>query len=204
MKTASLTLASASCFSACLASTKGLNQIVTPDVQPKNLLSLSMQYQHPAVGNASEAQMELGLSDRFEVAYFQGLKPGIGLLASELGLIQSKHWLLSTGFVNLSTEGDAPQPFLEGGYYTDRQHWVLGEQREGGQQRLLAGYYYSVNPKVAVQVDGMGGPDNFTTFGVTLSPNSALSINPALYMANSSDHKVYPYLVVAYSMPWKL
>ena len=64
--------------------TKGLNQIVTPDIQPTGMLSLSVQAQHSAIGNDLQAQYELGLSKTFEVAVFQGLKPGIFLLATEL------------------------------------------------------------------------------------------------------------------------
>src|SRR5579862_9591466 len=98
------------------ATTKGLNQIVTPDIQPFGQLSISYQMQQANIGNPYQIQYEYGITPRFEAAVFQGLDPGIQYLATEYGIIQNPNWLLSTGFLGWSSRGDAPQPFLEGGW----------------------------------------------------------------------------------------
>ena len=186
---------------AAFATTKGLNQIVTPDIQGAGSLSLSAQIQHQMIGNSEQIQYELGLSKNFEVAAFQGLKPGTFSVAAELGLVQTDTFLVSTGFLGWSSEGDLPQMFLEGGYYKGRYKAVGGVQRAPGHQNLtILGASYQLNSTIALQSDFLSGNNNFTTFGFTFSPNARLSINPALYMANSSDHKLYPYMVVSYTI----
>jgi hypothetical protein len=63
-----------SCFyftlpmASALATTKGLSQIVTPDVQPQGDLSLSFQWQGKEIANPYEFQAELGITRSFEVA----------------------------------------------------------------------------------------------------------------------------------------
>lgn len=99
-----------------LATTKGLNQIVTPDVQPRGTLSISFQQVDPNIANRYEAQLELGLTSRLEVAVFQGFSPDEQIFNAEYGIVQRKDVLLSAGFANYSTKGTAPQPYLEGGY----------------------------------------------------------------------------------------
>lgn len=196
---APLVLCLASTVSA--ATTKGLNQIVTPDVQPVGQLSLSLQFQHQILGNSEQAQYELGLTKRFELAASQGFKPGEGILSSELGLVQTEHYLLSTGFLGWGTEGDRPTPFLEGGYSYGAYRAVAGLQRTpDGQNTAILGCGYQASKSIVVQADYLSGTSNFTTLGFSFSPNSSLSINPAIYMANSSDHRLYPYLVISYTV----
>jgi hypothetical protein len=62
-------LATASSF----ATTKGLNQIVTPDLQGEGDFSLSLQIQDKRIGNPYEIQNELGLTKWLEVAVFNHL-----------------------------------------------------------------------------------------------------------------------------------
>src|ERR1043166_923964 len=57
------------------ATTKGLSQIVTPELQAPGDLSLSFQAQSEFIGNPYELQAEMGLTDRAEFAVFRGLKP---------------------------------------------------------------------------------------------------------------------------------
>src|SRR6516164_5222045 len=111
-----------------LATTKGLNQIVTPDVQPEGDFSLSFQWQSKQIANPYQFQAELGLTKFFEVAVFQGIQPEETIFGTELGLIQKDPYLLSVGFLNWSTNGEAPQPFLEGGYYTEHHKLIAGMQ----------------------------------------------------------------------------
>ncbi|HEU0209588.1 MAG TPA: hypothetical protein VFQ78_11495, partial [Candidatus Udaeobacter sp.] len=57
------------------ATTKGLSQIVTPDLQPEGDLSLSLQIQDKRIANPYELQAELGLTKWAEVAVFRGFQP---------------------------------------------------------------------------------------------------------------------------------
>ena len=186
------------------ATTKGLNQIVTPDIQPLGQLSLSLQYQHPLIGNSFQTQQELGITKNFEIATFQGYKPGEQIMAAEIGLVQQKHVLLSTGFVNWSTRGNAPQTFLEGGYYSGNAKLVAGVQRTGNRTLGVIGGAYQANALVLIQVDYLSGRDNFATAGFTYSITKNLSFNPAMYVANAAHHRVYPYGVLSWTVTaWK-
>jgi len=55
------------------ATTKGLSQIVTPDLQPAGDLSLSFQVQSLHMANPYELQAELGLTKFAEIAVFKAL-----------------------------------------------------------------------------------------------------------------------------------
>ena len=111
------------------ATTKGLNQIVTPDVQPFGILSVSFQQQDPSIANRYEVQAELGITRRFEVAAFQGYSPPEQVVNAEYALLQNgpnQPYLLSAGFFNWTTQGSAPQPYVEGGYYKGNTQLMLG------------------------------------------------------------------------------
>ena len=184
--------------------TKGLNQIVTPDIQIPGQFSMSLQYQNPAIGNSLMDQLELGITKNFEVALFNGFKPGTQYVAMELGLIQSNDWLLSTGYLNWSTRGGPPQPFLEGGYYKGNTHLMAGAQRVGNQTLAIAGASYQLTGNFQLMSDFISGRANFSTFGFTYNITKALSINPALYVSNGPGHKLYPYAVLTWTVTaWK-
>jgi hypothetical protein len=108
------------------ATTKGLNQIVTPDVQPEGELSVSFQQADPSIANRLQAQLEYGFSKRFEVAIFQGFAPDEEVLNAEYGIIQHKDFLLSTGFANWTSKGVAAQPYLEAGYIKGNSYAMAG------------------------------------------------------------------------------
>jgi len=105
---------------AALATTKGYNQIVTPDIQPLGVLSLSFQAQHRAIGNQTELQYELGITRRFEIAVFQAFSPPDDTVSFEYGLIQKKQFVLSTCMLNFMSGSTRRAPFLEAGYRRDR------------------------------------------------------------------------------------
>src|SRR6266571_5313002 len=103
------------------ATTKGLSQIVTPDLQPAGDLSLSFQAQSERIGNPYE-------------------------LGAELGLLQEEPWLLSTGSVNWSPHSHVdPQPFVEAGYYTEHQKIIAGAIHVDFRHEALLGYAYDFN-----------------------------------------------------------
>src|SRR5260370_39236873 len=102
------------------ATTKGLSQIVTPDLEPEGDFSLSLQLQDKRIANPYELQAELGLTKWAEVAVFQGFKPNEEILASEFGILTKEPYLVSIGFTNWSPRSNVdPQPYVEAGYYTE-------------------------------------------------------------------------------------
>jgi len=190
------------CMGCCLpaaATTKGLNQIVTPDIQPQGILSISFQAQQPAIGNRDELQFEYGITPNFEVAVFQGLVPGETVLHAEWGLIQRKDFLLSTGVLGIE-QGRKPQPFLEGGYYRDKLFGIAGIQRQDTGSVGVFGFGYQATPTTLLTLDYMTGADNFATAGVTYALTPNLSFNPALYYANRAPHRCYGYGVLTWNL----
>lgn len=184
-----------------LATTKGLSQIVTPDVQPEGDLSLSFQAQARHVGNPWQAQAELGITHWFEVAAFQGFDPQEQIFGAELALVQKDPWLLSTGFVNWSTRGDDPQPFLEGAWYGEHSKPIAGAIIVDHHLQALLGYAYDFNDVWRAQVDYQSGSDNFFTFGITWTPSQSFQVNPAVYFSNDGNHCAFGYIVMTYSLP---
>src|SRR5713226_2697131 len=77
------------------ATTKGLSQIVTPDLQGEGDLSLSLQIQDKRIANPYEIQSELGLTKWLEVAVFKGFSPNELIFGTEISLIQQEPYLLS-------------------------------------------------------------------------------------------------------------
>ena len=182
----------------------GLNQIVTPDIQPAGQLSFSEQAQHAAIGNSQMVQGELGITPRFELAVFEGLKPAETIFATELNLVQTGPHLLTIGAVNWSSRGGAAQPVLEYGYYTDTNHFVVGGIHVDGHAELLLGYKRQLSEKLQFSTDFQSGPGNSTTVGFTYNFTPAFSVNPALYWTNSSRHHLLGYVVLTYNFTlWK-
>lgn len=201
-----------------LATTKGLNQIVTPDVQPDGVLSLSLQQQDPNIANRYEAQIELGLTSRLEVAVFQGASPPEQIANAEYSILAKGPYLLSTGFFNWTTRGSAPQPYLEGGFYQGRTELMLGAARvvvqnmdaqsinaagqvqNTHQYQAIFGYGYRVNPRVLLQLDYQSGAANSATVGLTYNITPPLQFNPALYVSNAAPHRVWGYAVLTWNV----
>src|SRR5256885_8091323 len=115
-----------------IATTKGLSQIVTPDLQPEGNLSLSLQIQDKRIANPYELQAEMGLTKWAEVAVFRGFKPDDWIFATEIGLLTKEPYLLSVGFVNWSPHLNVdPQPFIEAGYCTEHHKVFAGAIHSG-------------------------------------------------------------------------
>jgi hypothetical protein len=184
---------------ASYATTKGLNQIVTPDIQPKGVLSISGQDENAALGNPQQLQLELGLTDSSEVAVFQGLSPEQTVFNAELGLVQKKNFLLSTGLVGAQTEAKY-QPFLEGGYYTGKAEIIAGIQRQNGAYLGVFGASYQALPRLLIAADYISGSSNFATAGVTYAISPTLSFNPALYISNQGPHRAFGYGVLSWNV----
>jgi hypothetical protein len=181
------------------ATTKGLSQIVTPDVQPTGDLSLSVQAQSKDIGNPYQLQAELGLTDWWEIAASQGLSPNELIFGTEISLLDHGPYLLSTGFINWSTRGQKPQPFLEGGYYTEHDKFMGGPIRANDETELLLGWAHDFNSTWRFQVDYQSGTENFTTVGFTCNVTPSFQYNPAIYFSNDGAHRVSEYIVFTYT-----
>lgn len=182
------------------ATTKGLSQIVTPDLQDPGDLSLSFQVQSERIANPYEVQAELGLTKWAEIAIFQGFKPNEQIFGTEFGLLTKKPWLLSTGFVNWSPHSHVdPQPYLEGGYYTEHHKFMVGAIHAGYKNEAILGYAYDFNKTWRAQVDFQSGSENSTTFGFTWNITPDFQMNPALYINNGHGYDLFGYVVFTYT-----
>ncbi len=186
--------------SPAFATTKGLSQIVTPDLQDPGDFSVSFQLQDQKIGNPYQIQTELGLTKWAEVAVFKGFDPNEVIFGTELALIQKEPWLLSTGFINWSPHSHVdPQPFVEGGYYTEHNKFIVGAIHAGYRNEAILGYAYDFNKTWRAQVDWQSGSGNSVTFGFTCNVTRDFQFNPAIYVTNDKPHDVLGYIVFTYT-----
>jgi hypothetical protein len=182
------------------ATTKGLSQIVTPELQPEGDLSLSLQIQDARIANPYEIQAELGLTKWAEVAVFQGFEPNDEIFAAEIGIFRTEPWLLSVGFINWSPRmGIDPQPYIEGGYYTEHHKFIAGAIRAGPKNGAILGYAYDFNKQWRAQIDFQSGKGNSTTVGFTWNITPDFQVNPAIYFTNYHPERVMGYIVFTYT-----
>jgi hypothetical protein len=186
--------------SSSFATTKGLSQIVTPDLQGEGDLSLSLQIQDKRIANPYELQAELGLTKWAEVAVFRGFQPDEWILGTEIGLLTKEPFLLSVGFVNWSPHLDVdPQPYIEAGYYTEHHKVIVGAIHAGYKNEAILGYAYDFNQTWRVQVDFQSGSENSSTIGFTCNVTRDFQFNPALYVNNGPKHDLFGYIVFTYT-----
>jgi len=182
------------------ATTKGLSQIVTPDLQGEGDLSLSLQIQDKRIANPYELQAELGLTKWAEVAVFQGFDPNEEIFATEFGILTKEPYLLSIGFTNWSPRQDVdPQPYIEAGYYTEHNKFIVGAIHAGYKNEAILGYAYDFNKQWRVQVDWQSGKENSSTIGFTWNITSDFQMNPAIYFSNDDPRRLMGYIVFTYT-----
>jgi hypothetical protein len=183
-----------------LATTKGLSQIVTPDLQPEGELSLSFQLQDQKIGNPYQLQAEMGLTRWLEAAVFKGFDPNELIFGTEIGLLTKEPYLLSVGFVNWSPHSHVdPQPFIEAGYWGEHHKFTVGAAHVDYRNEAILGYAYDFNPTWRVQVDWQSGSGNASTIGFTCNVTRDFQFNPAIYVTNDSPHEVLGYIVFTYT-----
>ena len=183
-----------------MATTKGLSQIVTPDLQGEGDLSLSLQIQDKRIANPYELQAELGLTKWAEVAVFRGFQPDEWILGTEIGLLTKEPYLLSVGFVNWSPHlGVDPQPYIEAGYYTEHHKVIVGAIHAGYKNEAILGYAYDFNKTWRVQVDFQSGSENSSTIGFTCNVTPDFQFNPAIYFSNDDPRRLMGYIVFTYT-----
>jgi hypothetical protein len=179
------------------ATTKGLSQIVTPDLQPMGDLSISFQAQSLHIANPYEAQAELGLTDFGEVAVFKGFKPNELIFGTEIGLLRKEPYLLSIGFINWSPHSYVdPQPFIEAGYYTEHDKLIGGVIHAGYKNEAILGYAHDFNKQWRAQVDFQSGSENFSTIGFTWNITPDFQVNPAIYFPKYHPERILGYVVL--------
>jgi hypothetical protein len=182
------------------ATTKGLSQIVTPELQPAGDLSLSLQMQDKRIANPYELQAELGLTSFAEVAVFKGFDPNELIFATEIGLLTKQPYLLSIGFVNWSPHSHVdPQPLIEAGYYTEHHKIIVGAIHAGYKNEAILGYAYDFNQTLRAQVDFQSGAENSSTIGFTWNITPDFQVNPAIYFANYHPDRIMGYVVFTYT-----
>ena len=182
------------------ATTKGLSQIVTPDLQSAGDFSQSFQAQSERIGNPFQLQVEMGLTNWAEVAVFKGFKPNELIYGTEFGLVQKEPYLLSAGFANWSPHSHVdPQPYLEAGYYTEHQKFIAGAIHVGYRNEAILGYAYDFNKQWRAQVDFQSGSGNSSTLGFTWNITPDFQTNPAIYITNDRPHKILGYVVFTYT-----
>jgi hypothetical protein len=182
------------------ATTKGLSQIVTPDLQGVGDLSLSLQIQDKRIANPYELQAELGLTKWAEVAVFRGFQPDDWIFGTEIGLLTKEPFLLSVGFVNWSPHLNVdPQPFIEAGYYTEHHKVIVGAIHAGYKNEAILGYAYDFNERWRLQFDWQSGSENSSTIGFTCNVTRDFQFNPAIYFSNDDLSRVMGYIVFTYT-----
>ncbi len=182
------------------ATTKGLSQIVTPDLQPEGDLSISAQFQDGRIANPYQVQAELGLTSWAEVAVFQGFKPNEEIIGTEFGILRKEPILLSIGFINWSPRQHVdPQPYLEGGYYTEHDKLIAGAIHAGYKNEAILGYAHDFNKEWRVQVDFQSGRENSSTLGFTWNITPDFQTNPAIYFSNYHPERIKLYVVFTYT-----
>jgi hypothetical protein len=183
-----------------LATTKGLSQIVTPDLQNPGDLSISFQAQSLHIANPYELQAELGLNHYAEVAVFRGFRPDEYIFGTEIGILTREPYLLSTGFINWSPHRHVdPQPFLEAGYYTEHHKLIAGAIHAGYRNQAILGYAWDFNKTWRAQVDCQSGAGNSSTLGFTWNITRDLQVNPAIYLPNYHPERILGYVVFTYT-----
>ncbi|MFL6516153.1 MAG: hypothetical protein ACJ8M1_14130 [Chthoniobacterales bacterium] len=182
------------------ATTKGLSQIVTPELEAEGDLSISLQIQDKRIGNPYELQAEMGVTKWAEVAVFQGFKPNEEIFATEIGLLRQEPYLLSIGFTNWSPRrGVDPQPYIEAGYYTEHHKFIAGAIHTASKNEAILGYAYDFNPAFRAQVDFQSGAENSSTIGFTWNITPDFQVNPAIYFRNYHPERVMGYVVFTYT-----
>jgi hypothetical protein len=182
------------------ATTQGLNQIATPDVQPEGTLALSFNVQDKKIGNQYQLQAEMGLAKWLEVDIFQGFKPNDTVIETEVGLLSKQPYLFSIGFLNWSPHNRvAPQPFAIAGYYYGRNQFVAGATHSDFRNGALLGYAYDFNKTWRLQIDWQSGAGNSSTVGIVWNITPDFQASSAIFVTNDSPHEVLGYVSFTYT-----
>ena len=170
------------------ATTKGLSQIVTPDLQGEG----DTEGEGETDGDGEGETVAVGVG---------GTGVAVGsIIATEIGLLTKEPFLLSAGFVNWSPHLNVdPQPFIEAGYYTEHHKVIVGAIHAGYKNEAILGYAYDFNERWRLQVDWQSGSENSSTIGFTCNVTRDFQFNPAIYFSNDDLSRVMGYIVFTYT-----
>jgi hypothetical protein len=186
--------------SSSFATTQGLNQIATPDVQPEGTVALSFNLEERKIGSPYQIQTEMGLTKWLEVDIFHGFKPNDTVIETEIGLLAKGPYLFSIGFLNWSPHSDVdPQPFAVAGYYFGRHQFVAGAMHADFRNEALLGYAYDFNETWRLQIDWQSGSGNSSTIGIVCNITRDFQASSAIFVTNNSPHEVLGYVSFTYT-----
>jgi hypothetical protein len=189
-------------LSACssFATTQGLNQIATPDLQPEGTLALTFNLEERKIGNPYQIQAEIGLTKWLELDIFHGFKPNDSTIETEIGLLARGPYLFSVGFLNWSPHNRVnPQPFAVAGYYSNRHEFVAGATHTDFRNEALLGYAYDFNETWRLQIDWQSGSGNSSTIGIVCNITRDLQVSSAIFVTNNTPHEVLGYASFTYT-----
>ena len=200
-------LSLALCLTLCAAGVaganfQGLNQVLTPDLQPVGNLSLAFQEQHQAIGSPSGTLLELGVNRYLDLAVTQAFTPSQWSLGVETGFRRGQH-LFAAGLANWTwgPGGSAsPQPFVEYGYYGKWHEGVLGALWADGTPETILGYAYNVSPRLQLIADWQSGAENFSTVGDQCNFTPNLYLSTSLWHENAAPHRTFPFSFLCWTV----
>ena len=186
--------------SSSFATTQGLNQIATPDVQPEGTVALTFNLEERKIGNPYQVQAEMGLTKWLEIDIFHGFEPNDSVIEAEIGILAKGPYLFSIGFLNWSPHNHVdPQPFAVAGYYVGRHQFVAGATHADFRNEALLGYAYDFNETWRLQIDWQSGSGNSSTIGIVWNITRDLQISSAIFVTNDSPHEVLGYASFTYT-----
>lgn len=189
-------------FVSAHADVVGLNQIPTPPTHPRGVLTMSLQMQDAHIGTPWQTQFELGLTRNLSIDWFHNFTPvQDDLMNLQYALVQTKTgFTVTSGFLNWPVSHGGPQPLFEFGTNAGKQQWVVGGVYTGHKTEAILGWGYQLTPRFTLQIDHQGGAENFSTIGFTFAVTPSVNFNPALYISNHGDHRLFPYAVISWSV----
>lgn len=174
------------------ATITGLNQIPTPDVQPVGLLSVGLQDENRAIQSPRQVQLELGLTDSFAIAVYQGASPVKTVLNAQVSLCRCERFLVSAGVLG-TDRSTTYLPFVEAGYDVGDAQFIAGVLRQDAGHVGFLGVSYEVNSRFSVIADYIGESSSFSSVGVVCQITPTLSFNPAIYISNTTLGRCHGY-----------
>lgn len=182
------------------ATIAGFNQIATPEIQPQGVLSINCQTGNKALENATQLQLELGVTESVGVAVFQTFSPCKTLFNAELALVNRKRFIVSTGLLGTDS-GTQYQPFVEGCYSPGKACIIGGIQWQEGACLAVFGFSYQATQRLLLTSDYISGSENYATVGFTyVAITRSLSFNTALHVSNSDPHGAFALTTVTWDI----
>ena len=184
---------------AAFADENGSSQIVTPQVLPAGVATVTFKGTESRFDRPWRLVTEAGVTDKITVGYTHRFAPKGDSLSVEAALFQYKNCQVSAGVLNWSLTHGRAQPFFEEGGSRGKLGWTLGGLYGSRRFEPLVGVSYPLGRRVTLLVDHQGGEENASTVGLNYAVSPTLSVKPAVYVSNCSDHHASAFL----SLSWR-